>query len=110
MASTLLQLVKLVFIPALDSIIRHNFYLDSKSWSFCHYFYPFPDFNSPDDRMLEVVGVVGVPQLGISYMIGGLQHHRFVDRIFHCFSIMEYFDTDRSVIQLHTQKVEKKLI
>ncbi|XP_063681030.1 diacylglycerol kinase eta-like [Bolinopsis microptera] len=35
-------------------------------------------FNTPaiDDRMLEVVGVVGVPQLGISYMIGGLQHHR----------------------------------
>ena len=29
-----------------------------------------------DDRMLEVVGVVGVPQLGISYMIGELQHHR----------------------------------
>ena len=43
-----------------------------------------------DDRMLVVVGVVGVPQLGISYMIGGLQHHRYTSFCTTSFSTLPF--------------------
>lgn len=58
------------FLFCLDYIVRFMYNVNL-SWVLQGFVAP-----SFDDRMLEVVAVLGASQMGMSKVFGGMQHHR----------------------------------